>query len=189
VRIDRAVGRLDTRYPVERSSASGADPGLRAETCPRWAVSANNTIAAGILYVARISLVPGVYTTVTWNQINTGSGCANSFIGLYDESSLAKVAATADISATFNSTPAAPLTATMNYTCTSYSDFYVGLLIGTIATTAPQVSGPGIGNSFLPELTPPTHSRHNSTGLSALPDPLVLQISPSGVLGLWFRYE
>jgi hypothetical protein len=187
------VGFLTRNTPDPRYAQSGIPAGIAAETFPRYAIDnvAGVAPSANKVYVSRITLVPGSYTTVSiLPGATNASGAANCFIGLYNVTTLAKVAASADLTTAFNAMTAKTVLTglTMNFTSTSVSDYYIAVCLGTPSSVTLQTGGltvSDVGSALTPIVT----DRHNATVANgALPDPLVLEGGVTGKEWYWFRY-
>jgi hypothetical protein len=175
------VAPLDKRYVMSRVS-TGA---LQSENVPRSGLS-TTVLVAGTLYASRITLWAGSYTTVSI-AVSNQVACTGCFFVLYDAVTLAKLAVSADVSASTFVAPVGIKTATMNYTVpTDATDYFIALMT---TTGTPTLVTSGVGMSDVGLLAPVTASRHNTTGLSAVPDPLVHTATKSGVIQPWMRYE
>jgi hypothetical protein len=142
----------------------------------------------------RINLLPGSYTTVRTFLMNTNTaGNSNMFFGLYDVTSLAKLAGSADVAANFNGVAAVGyINSTMNFTVTTAGEYYLALLVGTITTAPTFAGGLNLNSVFLAGdgTTDDLMHKHNTGSLTALPDPFVRQAgTPASFLYFWARYS
>jgi len=170
------------QYAMSRVSLTSS---TQSETVPRWGVTTATPIA-GVVYLARITLQPYAYTSVTVGVSSAGSALANAFFGLYDPTTLALLATSSSAVTALQASGANSVP--MSYTPTIAQDYYLALLVGS-ATTMPTLTVSGIGFAGLSVLAPVIAHRHNTTALSALPNPVVLMVSPSGIVLPWLRYE
>lgn len=192
--IPVAGGTADNRY---NPSAMNDISTFARETFDRQSATINAAMVTGIYYFHRIRLVPGSYTTArVWLDNTTTAGCSNLFFGLHN-SSLAKVAASADVSASFNGlTTKQFIDIPMSYTVASEAIFYIGMLVGaattppTLAALANLSSGFLMGQNASETTYPLIAARHSAGGLTAVPDPITLQAAPpSGALNFWLSYR
>lgn len=134
---------------------------------------------------------PKTYTTVTYLPGATNaSGAANSFFGLYDVTTLAKLAASADVSTGMNAlTAKTTATAAMTFVSPSIKDYYLAFVMGTPSSVTLHtlgLSSADVGCAILPNIC----DRHNATVTNgALPDPLVLEGGVTGKILYWLRYS
>lgn len=169
----------DPRYIPSRTTAP-----LMAETVPRHAVTGTATPVAGTYYFHRISLAAGAYSTVTISiPATAGATLANCFVGLHDLT-LAKVAGSTDQSTNWQS--AGNRTTTLAFTVPAAADYYIGLLVGSGGTIPVPYAASGASAPL--SLAPIAAGKHNTTGLTAVPDPLVAAAA-AGFLYFWMRYE
>jgi hypothetical protein len=170
-------------------------PSGSAETLPRWSLQSGAlTPAAGVTYVMRITLAPKSYTTVRMFLMNTNTtGNSNMFFGLYNATTLAKLAGSADVASNFNGQAAVGfINSTLNATVTTAGDYYLALLVGTVGTAPTFAGGLNLNSVFLAGdgTTDDLANKHNTGSLTALPDPLVRQTgTPSSFLYFWARYS
>lgn len=101
-------------------------------------------ISAGFLYVCQAFVDQSIAANNAYVcQLTAGSGCANSFIGVYDATTTSLLAQTADISSALNTTQTAPIQAALTPTLPPQpfnKELWLVLLIGSLTST-PTVVG------------------------------------------------
>lgn len=129
---------------VPLSARNAATNNLAAWTSDAAFVPSSPGISAGYLYVCQAFVDQSVAANNAYVcQLTAGSGCANSFIGVYDATTQTLLAQTADISSALNTTQTAPIKAALSPVLTPQplnKELWLVFLIGSLTST-PTVVG------------------------------------------------
>jgi hypothetical protein len=173
------------RQPMNKLTVDPAQFGIwlpdapSGETFPRLSTVGLGVPVAGVCHMMRVWLPNGTY-----NAVKTVTGSAvpaavtNSYVGLYDITAMAKVAASAESSAKWvaSSSIAIPLTTSVVVNDPSGGkDFWIALLVGA-GTTMPNFPAATQNSPLIwtdASFGPRVCGSHTTTGLTSLPANLV----------------